>query len=142
MIVPDTNLLIYAYDETAREHTKSRLWWEGLLSGTAPVGVPWIVLLAFTRLMTHPQICRNPLSIEEVRKLVDQWFEPAHVFLLNPGARARPVFFDLLDSAGSGGNLSTDALIAVIALEHSAVVHSNDPDFERFPGLRWVNPLR
>jgi predicted nucleic acid-binding protein len=28
-----------------------------------------------------------------------------------------------------------------LAIEHQAVVHFNDSDFSRFPGLRWSNPL-
>jgi len=41
-----------------------------------------------------------------------------------------------------GGNLATDALIALHAREHSAKIHSNDRDFDRFPGIKWVNPLK
>lgn len=48
----------------------------------------------------------------------------------------------LLDEVGSAGNLTTDAQIAASALEHDAVVASNDADFARFPGVRWTNPLR
>lgn len=34
-----------------------------------------------------------------------------------------------------------DAHIAALALERQATVHSNDSDFDRFPGLQWHNPL-
>jgi len=47
----------------------------------------------------------------------------------------------LLREAGVAANLTTDAQIAALAIEHQAEVHSNDADFGRFPGLRWVNPL-
>jgi toxin-antitoxin system PIN domain toxin len=141
MILPDTNLLAYAHDELAAEHAKARAWWEGVLSGGEPVGLPWVVVLAFTRLMTHPQICRNPLGTEEVRRIVDLWTSRPHLRLIQVSERALPVFFDLLDDAGMGGNLSTDALIAVHAREHSATVYSNDRDFDRFKGIKRVNPL-
>jgi predicted nucleic acid-binding protein len=39
------------------------------------------------------------------------------------------------------GNLATDAHLAALAIEHGCVLCSNDADFGRFPGLRWVNPL-
>ena len=48
MIVPDTNLLVFAYDLTATRHQRARRWWEQSLSGDEPVGIPWIVVLAFT----------------------------------------------------------------------------------------------
>ena len=49
--------------------------------------------------------------------------------------------FSLLESAGTGGNLTTDALIVAHAVEQAATVHSDDRDFDRFGGLRWHNPL-
>ena len=60
MIVPDANLLIYAYDTTSPHHAKARTWWEERLSGDEPVGIPWVVVLAFTRLLTHPAVCAAP----------------------------------------------------------------------------------
>ena len=50
-------------------------------------------------------------------------------------------FYDLLEEARLGGNLSTDALIALHALEHSATLYSNDRDFDRFGEIRRLNPL-
>ncbi|MFT5465977.1 MAG: toxin-antitoxin system PIN domain toxin [Verrucomicrobiales bacterium] len=141
MIVPDANLLIYAYDSTSPHHRASIAWWEGVLSGVEPVGIPWVVVLAFTRILTHPRVVNEPLEPREVRERVDQWLTLDHVRLLNPGPNSVSLFFDFLEEAGIGGNLSTDALIAVIAKEYGAVVHSNDRDFDRFSGLKWINPL-
>jgi toxin-antitoxin system PIN domain toxin len=141
MIIPDANLLIYAYDARSPDHQKARIWWANTLAGKEPVGLPWVVLLAFSRLMTHPQICQNPLSIQEVCSITDQWWECPQLRLVQPSDRAVTVFFDLLEVAAMGGNLSTDALIAACAREHSATIYSNDRDFDRFPGIRRVNPL-
>jgi toxin-antitoxin system PIN domain toxin len=142
MIIPDTNLLVYAYDETCPEHPRARRWWETALSGAVPVGLPWVVILAFTRITTHPQICQNPLPVAEVRRLVTGWLGFNHVRVIQLSPRAHDVFFDLLEAAGFGGNLCTDALIALHAREHSGTVYSNDRDFDRFPGIRKVNPLK
>ncbi|MGJ3242428.1 MAG: TA system VapC family ribonuclease toxin [Opitutales bacterium] len=141
MIVPDLNLLVYAHDERAPEHRRARSWWESVLSGNEPVALPWVVVLGFTRLMTHPQICLNPLSVEEARRVVTFWIDRPHVRLIQLSEGSLSVFFDLLEDAGLGGNLSTDALIAVHAREYSATVYSNDRDFDRFPGIKRNNPL-
>lgn len=141
MIVPDANILIYAHDRSAPQHVKARRWWEATLSNGDWVGIPWVVLLAFTRLMTHPTICENPLPVAAVREMVEQWFAVDSVQLLQLSPSARLRFFDLLEQAGHGGNLSTDALIALHALEHSGTVYSNDRDFDRFPGVKWINPI-
>jgi len=142
MIIPDANLLIYAHDSRPPQHIAAKNWWEGALSGSEAVGIPWIVVLAFTRIMTHPQISQNPLGIQQVREIVEDWFDTPSVRLIQPSDRALPVFFDLLEDARMGGNLSTDALIALHAREHSATIYSNDRDFDRFSGIKWVNPLR
>jgi toxin-antitoxin system PIN domain toxin len=141
MIIPDANILIYAHDESSRWHDRARAWWETVLSGSEPVGLPWVVVLAVTRLLTHPSICENPLSPAQVRGIVEGWVSFPHVRLIHLSENALSRFFDLLEEAGTGGNLSTDAIIALHALEHSATVVSNDRDFDRFAGVRRVNPL-
>lgn len=142
MIVPDTNLLIYAYDRTAPAHRKARAWWESALSGHEPVGIPWVVILAFVRLMTHPTLSENPMSVDQARERVEEWLQCGHVRLLSPEATTFARFFDLLAAADTAGNLCTDALIAALAEEHGGKVYSNDTDFSRFPGIVWQNPLR
>ena len=141
MIVPDANLLIYAYDETSPHHAPAKRWWVDTLSGEEPVGIPWVVVLAFTRLMTHPTVCGNPLTPQEARRRVEHWFAQGHVRLLSPTPATLGRFFELLEEAGLGGNLATDALIAAHAMEHGAVVHTADLDFARFRALRWTKPL-
>ena len=141
MIIPDANLLIYAYDESSIHFARAREWWESVLSGRSVTGIPWVVVLAFTRLVTHPGICANPMAIHDVRARVDRWLTFDHVRLLSPTDRTITLFFDLLDAVGTGGNLSTDAMIAALALEHGGCVHSNDADFNRFPELMVRNPL-
>lgn len=141
MIIPDANLLIYAHDESCPWHAKARTWWEGTLSQIEPVGIPWVVVLAVTRLLTHPQICENPLTTTQVRHIIENWLSYPHVRLIHLSENALGRFFDLLEEAGTGGNLTTDALIAIHALEHSATIYSNDRDFDRFPGVKRVNPL-
>jgi predicted nucleic acid-binding protein len=47
----------------------------------------------------------------------------------------------LLESAGTAGNLTTDAQIAAVALRLDAEVHAADLDFGRFLDVRFSNPL-
>jgi hypothetical protein len=39
------------------------------------------------------------------------------------------------------GKLTSDAALAALTMEYGGVLYTNDRDFARFPGLRWVNPL-
>lgn len=141
MIVVDTNLLVFAYDATAPRHRDAKRWWEAALSSVEPIGVPWVVVLAFTRLLTHPTICERPVTTETVRGIVASWVDLPHVRLLSPTEETIRTLFSLLEVAGVGGSLSTDAMIAAHAIDHGGIVYSNDRDFGRFAGLRWKNPL-
>jgi predicted nucleic acid-binding protein len=46
----------------------------------------------------------------------------------------------LLTSLGSGGNLTNDAHLAALAIEHRGEVVTYDSDFGRFPGVTWSTP--
>ncbi|HET6383284.1 MAG TPA: TA system VapC family ribonuclease toxin [Armatimonadota bacterium] len=141
MIIPDTNLLVYSYDSKSPYHDRARSWWEGVLSGPEPVGIPWIVVLAFTRLVTHPTLNENPMTVVQAREAVMAWLSVSHVRILETTPATIDLFFNLLTAAGTGGNLSTDAMIAALATEYGGRVFSNDRDFGRFPGIKWQNPL-
>ncbi len=41
MILPDVNLLVYAYSANAPRHANARAWWERTMTEEAPVGLPW-----------------------------------------------------------------------------------------------------
>ena len=141
MIVPDINLLVYAYNRRNPLHEPARRWWDGLVNGTERIGVPWVVSTGFVRLMTHPRVVEHPVAPEQAVDYVREWFQFPHVISLNPGAEHLTLLRRALGAARVGANLVTDAHIAALAMEHQAEVHSNDADFSRFPGLRWRNPL-
>ena len=141
MIIPDLNLLIYAYNRAAPEHNGARTWWENLLSGSEQVGIPWAVTIGFLRLMTNRAMLREPMPVNEVVARVQEWFEADNVATLNPGPRHWTLMSALVSKLGTAGNLITDVHLAALAIEHNAALHSNDADFSRFSGLRFVNPL-
>ena len=141
MILVDVNLLIYAVNEEAALHRKAKSWLETAISGTETVALPWNVLLAFLRLTTKTGIFRSPLSVETALDLVGAWLEQPAVIAIEPTPRHLRVLRDLILPLGTGGNLTSDAHLAALAIEHGAELCSCDSDFARFPGLRWRNPL-
>ncbi len=66
---------------------------------------------------------------------------PRQTVLVHPGDRHADILFGLLEAAGVAGNLTTDAHLAALAIEHRAELHSTDADMARFPGLRSIDPL-
>ena len=141
MIIVDANLLIYAIDADSPHHKASRRWLEKTWSGTTWVALPYIVVLAFLRLTTRPGIMRDPLRPEDALDFVDSWLNQPYLTLLTPGPNHWPILRNLLQLSGTAGNLTSDAHIAALALEHGATVYSADNDFKRFAGVRHVNPL-
>ena len=141
MILPDINLLLHAYNRESPVHPAARAWWEQLLNGTRPVGLSWVVMLGFIRVSTHRQILTNPLPVSTACAHARAWLSRPSVAVVDPGPRHAEILFGLLESLGTAGNLTTDAHLAALAIEHQAELHSTDADFARFSGLRWANPL-
>jgi uncharacterized protein len=141
VILPDLNLVIYAHNVGAPDHDAARVWWEDLLNGTEVVVIPWVVVLGFVRLMTHRSVLVKPLTPVEAIAFVRTWFAQPNVEHIDPGSQHLDVLEQLLSAVGTAGNLTTDAHLAALAIEHQCELHSNDTDFTRFPGLRWRNPL-
>lgn len=113
-----------------------------MLNGQVPVGLTWVVISGFIRLMTNPRVMEKPMSAKQATSCVREWLDAAPVRILHPGDRFAELFFGYLESVGVAGNLTSDAQLAAITVEHQAELHSADTDFHRFSGLRWRNPLR
>jgi toxin-antitoxin system PIN domain toxin len=141
MIVPDVNLLVYAVHQESPEHQRAQRWLDDLMTGDEPVGLPWVVILGFLRITTHPRIMESPWSIDDASALVDQWLAQRVVTVIHPTDRHWSVFRGLLAATGRGANLTTDAHLAALCIERGATLHSADTDFARFRTLNWVNPL-
>ncbi|MXY21792.1 MAG: type II toxin-antitoxin system VapC family toxin [Dehalococcoidia bacterium] len=141
MIVPDINLRLYAYNDGSPFYSVARSWWEDLVNGPERIGVPWVVVVGFVRLIINPSAIEFPMSPLEAVDNVRSWFEYPHIVPLNPGPDHLIYFQRNMEVSGIGRNLAPDAHIAALAMERGAEIHSNDSDFGRFPGLRWRNPL-
>jgi uncharacterized protein len=141
VIVVDVNLLIYANDAESLHHERARSWWERTMSGTEPIGLPWNVILGFLRITTHRRILRHPLPPERAMEIIDGWFAQPVVQLIEPTARHWSVVKELLEPLGTAGDLTSDAHLAALTIEHGALLCSTDGDFDAFEGLRWTNPL-
>lgn len=142
MILPDINLLVYAHNELAPMHTAARAWWTALMAEEAAIGIAWVVAMGFVRLVTHPAVSTSPVAPGAALDRVEAWLARPHVHVIDPGPRHLTILRGLFDATGVAASLTTDTHLAALALEYRAEIHSNDRDFDRFPGLRWRNPLK
>lgn len=142
MILPDVNLLVYAVDETSDFHKPAKDWWDGVLSSSVIVGLSYPTILGFIRLVTNRRVFVAPLAVTEATDYVAGWLTQPNTTIVVPTPKHWPLLHSLLDDTGVGANLTTDAHIATLAMEHGFTVFSNDTDFGRFANLRWENPLK
>ncbi len=141
MNLVDANLLIYAVDRDSPQHRRALAFVEECFSSAEPAGLAWVVILAFLRLTTRAGILERPLSPAASLGLVSEWLELPNVEIVTPGEHHFRILRNLLEAAGTAGNLTSDAHLAALAIEKGATLCSADHDFARFPGLRYVNPL-
>ena len=142
MIVPDANLLLYAYDRESPFHERAKSWWQDCLSGQEAVGLTYPSLFAFLRISTNPKIYLNPMTLVEATEHIRSWRSRRVSQILEPPIGHTDDVVALLEAAGgTAGNLVTDAQIAAFAQAYRAVVHTADRDFLRFPDIRCYFPL-
>ena len=141
MILVDVNVLIYGIDRDSSSHVPARRWLEEAFSGSEAIGLPWIVLLAFLRLVTRDGVLRRPLGEDDALAYVDEWIQLPVSRIVLPTEAHWGVLRALITHTGTAGNLTNDAHLAALAIEHGARICSADHDFLRFPGVSLINPL-
>lgn len=142
MIIPDVNLLLYATISGFPQHERSRAWLEDLLNGSDLVGLTSPALFGYIRIATSGRVLESAMAADDAVGRWREWLAQPNIRFLVPGPRYLEIAFDLLGTVGTGANLTTDIQLAAYAIEQDADLYSNDADFGRFPGLRWVDPLR
>lgn len=141
MILVDANILIYAHVESFAQHQVARAWLDQQLNRSTRVGLPWVSLLAFLRLVTNPRVFERPEPMVDAWTQVRAWLACEPVWIPHPTDRHADLLSELLVLPGVNANLVPDAHLAALALEHGLTLCSTDGDFARFPTLRWLNPL-
>jgi len=136
----DANVLLYAVNEAEARHPEAQGWLDDALSGADTVGFAWAVLLTFLRLSTKIGLFPRPLSVGAAVDIVRHWIGDGPGVVVEPTSRHLDVLAGLLRASGTGGNLTSDAYLAALAVEHGAVIVTYDRDFERFEGVRWKEP--
>ncbi len=142
MKIIDLNILLYAVNTSFEQHHAVHLWWENTLNDEEPVGLPWVVLLGFIRISTNPRIFPQPLSIGATMDKIDLWLRHPNTLVVRETSEHWEILRELLEHTGTAANLTTDAHLAAIAINHGALLVSCDNDFSRFKNLRWMNPLK
>ena len=141
MILVDANLLVYAHNADAVEHSIARAWLENQFSQPYRVGLPWPSLLAFVRLACNPAVVPAALRPAIAWQYVEAWLALDTVWIPEPGPGHTAILAGFFGLSQMTGRLVPDAHLAALAIEHGLTLCSTDGDFAKFPGLKWLNPL-
>lgn len=141
MILPDVNVLLYAFRDDSTDHARYRGWLDGVVNGDEAYGTSPQVLSSVVRIATHPRIYAAPAGLEEALAFARVLLEQPTCNVVQPGTRHFSIFEDLCRRAAASGNLVQDAWLAAIAVESGCEWITTDGNFARFPGLRWRRPF-
>lgn len=140
MKLVDVNILIYVADRQSQFHSRVLSWWHASLNGDEIVGLPWISVSGFLRIATNPRLFETPLTVEEAVDRVAAWMAQPNVRIVEESSEHWELFREFVRETGTGGNRTTDAHLAALAVSRGATLVSCDTGFARFRRLRWENP--
>jgi toxin-antitoxin system PIN domain toxin len=141
VILPDVNVLIYAFRSDSPNHAEYREWIGGVVHADEAYGMSTQVLSSVVRVVTHPRIFASPSRLEDALVFARVLLEQPTCTAVQPGPRHFSIFEDLSRRASATGNLLQDAWFAALALESGCEWITTDGDYARFPGLRWRRPF-
>ena len=141
MILPDVNVLIYAFRADFAQHAVCHRWLIDVVSGDARFGMSPTTLAAVVRITTNPRAFKEPSAIEEAFGFCEDLLNQPHCQVVEPGERHWDIFRRLCIASGTKGPRVSDAWFAALAIEWGCEWITLDRDYARFPGLTWRGPV-
>jgi toxin-antitoxin system PIN domain toxin len=141
VILPDVNVLLYAFRSDSTDHARYHEWLDRLVNGAEAYGMSPQVLCSVARIATHPRVFAAPSRLEDALAFARVLLEQPNCTVVRPGPRHYSIFEGLCREARACGNLLQDAWFAALAIEAGCEWTTTDGDFARFPGLRWRRPI-
>ena len=141
MILPDVNILVFAFRPDTTDHSLHKRWLKSVIDGDAPYGMSPQALGSFVRIVTNRRIFARPDPVDHALAYAGLLLDRPHCQVISPGPRHWGIFRDLCLKAQATGNLVPDAWFAALAMEHGCEWITTDRGYARFPGLRWRTPF-
>lgn len=142
MILPDVNILVYAYRREAEDHDAYAAWLTALVAGRDELALVDHCLTGFLRIVTNPRILVDAAPASDALRFVDR---------IRAARRGHPVAattatWEVLarhisKDRGIRGNLVPDAYLSALAVSHGCRLATADRGFARFPDLDFFDPV-
>lgn len=141
MILPDVNVLIYAFRTDSRQHAAYRNWLNSVVNDSPIYGMSPQVLGSLVRICTNPRIYVRPSGIEESLRFCNLLMNQPNCQVIQPGPSHWSIFTKLCLDGRVAGNLIQDAWFAALAIESGCEWITTDGDYARFKGLIARQPF-
>lgn len=143
MILPDVNVLVYAYRREAAGHDRYASWLAGVVAGPEGLALAEAVLIGFLRIVTNPRIFADPAPAADATALIDVLRASPRSHRLEATDATWQHFRSLTEGDPQvRGNLIPAAWLAALARSHGCRLATADRGFARFEGLDWFDPIR
>jgi toxin-antitoxin system PIN domain toxin len=142
VIAVETNILVYSHRPDSPHFSLASSRIRALAESSSAWAIPWPCLHEFVAVVTNHRIYKPPSSMLEALKQVYAWMQSPSLVLLTESTHHWSFLKDLAAGGRISGGQIHDARIAALCLEHGVrELWSADRDFNRFKGLKVVNPL-
>ena len=143
MILPDVNVLVYAFRREAEHHDRYAAWLATLIAGADELALHDTVLAGVARIVTNPKIFAEPAPMAVTLDFLARIRAARRAHWLPPGE----VTWTELDrlaqqDRGLRANLVPDALLAALARAHGCRIATSDRGFARFPDVHTFDPAQ
>ena len=142
MILPDVNVIVYAYKREEELHASYADWLNDVAAGGEALALVDVVLTGFLRIVTNRRIYADPAPLNDALSFVTalRAARPAQTVHATAAAWEQFTAFAEADRL-LRGNLVPDAWLAAIAVTAGAKIATADAGFSRFDGLEWFDPV-
>lgn len=140
MILPDVNVLIYAFRRDVPQYNVCNPWLTNVVENDSLFGLSPLTLGALVRVTTNSRSYREPSTLAEAFTFCNYLREQPNCQLVEPGERHWDIFQRLCIETNTRGPRVTDAWFAALAIEWGCEWVTMDRDYARFPGLKWSVP--
>lgn len=137
----DTNILVYASNVDAPEHSACGDLLARLVAGPELVTLFWPVLYGYIRIATHPRIFASPLTAVEAEAGIDALLAGTAVRVVGEDDSSWSAYKAGRLGTRPRGNLVPDAVIVAMMTTHGVrTIYTKDRYFRQFDGIDVIDP--
>ena len=132
----DSNILIYLAFRGAPEHVAAKAVTDKIIKANEVMILTEAAVLSFFRISTF--LKPTPLTSAEARLFIDVLLSYPKIQLFAPTIQHYRNFGVKLENDNIVGNLVMDAHLAEVSLLTNSTIVTNDDDFKKFPGVKFI----